>query len=43
MVHLVAPEHNERFREIMDRTIPGWPLRADELNRTRLPDEAWEE
>lgn len=42
MVHLVEPSHNERFREIMDRTMPGWSLRADELNRTHLPDEGWE-
>ena len=43
MVHLVEPSHNERFREIMDRTMPGWSLRADELNRAHLPDERWEE
>jgi hypothetical protein len=43
MVHLVEPSHNERFREIMDRTMPSWSLRADELNRTHLPDEGWEE
>ena len=43
MVHLVEPSHNERFRQIMDRTMPGWPLRAGELNRAHLPDEGWEE
>ncbi len=43
MVHLVEPSHNERFREILDRAMPGWPLRADELNRAHLPDEGWEE
>ena len=43
MVHLVEPSHNERFREIMDRAMPGWSLRADELNRAHLPDEGWEE
>ena len=42
MVHLIEPSHNERFREIMDRAMPGWPLRADELNRSHLPDEEWE-
>ncbi len=42
MVHLVEPSHNERFREIMDRAMPGWTLRADELNRSHLPDERWE-
>ena len=42
MVHLVEPSHNERFREIMDRAMPGWPLRADELKRSYLADEEWE-
>ncbi len=42
MVHLVEPSHNERFREIMDRAMPGWPLRADELSRSHLPDVGWE-
>ena len=42
MVHLIEPSHNERFREIMDRAMPGWTLRADELNRSHLPDEEWE-
>ena len=41
MVHLVEPSQNERFREIMDRAMPGWLLRADELNRAHLPDEEW--
>ncbi len=39
---LVEPSHNERFREIMDRAMPGWPLRVDELSRSHLPDEGWE-
>ena len=42
MVHLVEPSHNERFREIMDRAMPGWPQRVDELNRSQLPDEGWD-
>ena len=41
MVHLVEPSHNEGFREIMDRAMPDWPQRADELNRAHLPDEEW--
>ena len=43
MIHLIEPSHNERFREIIDGAMPGWPLRADELNRSHLPDEEWEE
>ena len=26
----------------MDRAMLGWPLRADELNRSHLADERWE-
>ena len=43
MAHLVEPSHNERFCEIMDRAMPGWHGRANELNRSRLPEEEWEE
>ena len=41
MVHLVEPAHNDRFREILDRVMPQWRLRAEELNRTSLADERW--
>ena len=42
MAHLVEPRHNDRFRELLDRLMPRWRLRAEELNRTRLADEGWE-
>ncbi len=42
MAHLVEPTHNDRFRKILDRVMPRWRLRAEELNRTRLADEGWE-
>ena len=42
MAHLLEPTHNDRFREILDRVMPQWRLRAEELNRTRLADEGWE-
>ncbi len=41
MVHLLEPTHNDRFREILGRVMPQWRLRAEELNGTRLADEAW--
>ena len=41
MAHLAEPSHNERFREILDRVMPSWRLRAEELNRTHLADEVW--
>ena len=43
MAHLAEPSHNERFREILDRVMPNWRLRAEELNRTHLADEVWGE
>ena len=41
MAHLVEPNHTKRFREVLDRVMPGWRLRADELNRMHLADEDW--
>ena len=41
MVHLIEQGHNERFRRILDRVMPGWQLRLDELNRASLTDERW--
>ena len=41
MVHLVEPCHNERFRTVLGQVMPGWRLRAEELNRTHLADEGW--
>ena len=26
MVHLIEASHNERFRELMDKIMPQWPL-----------------
>lgn len=41
MVHLIERGHNERFRAILDRVMPGWGGRVDELNHERLADEEW--
>ena len=43
MVHLVERSHNERFRAILDRVLPGWRQCLDELNSGHLADEGWEE
>ncbi len=43
MVHLIERSHNERFRTILDRVLPGWRQRLDELNSGHLADEGWEE
>ena len=34
MVHFQERLHNRRFYGLMDRFLPGWRLRRDELNRT---------
>ena len=41
MVHLLERGHNDRFREILDRVMPGWRMRLDELNQAYLADEEW--
>ena len=33
MIHLIERGHNERFRGILDRVMPGWRLRLEGLNR----------
>ena len=41
MAHLIEREHNERFRATLDRVMPRWRTRLDELNRTHLAEEDW--
>ena len=41
MTHLIERGHNERLRGILDRVMPGWRMRLDELNRAYLADEEW--
>ncbi len=41
MVHLIERTHNARFRELMDRAMPLWHSRRDELNRSPLAHEDW--
>ena len=36
MVHFLERDHNDRFRELMDRFMPQWRLHRDELNRAPL-------
>ncbi len=42
MVHLLERHHNDRFRSLMNRFLPGWELIRDELNREPLAHEDWE-
>jgi hypothetical protein len=41
MVHLLERNHNDRFRQHMDRLMPQWRARRDELNRAPLAHEDW--
>ena len=41
MIHLIERAHNDQFRRILDRVLPGWGARLDELNQAYLGDEGW--
>lgn len=42
LAHLVERSHNDRFVSMMDRFLPDWRARRDELNDAPLADEDWE-
>ena len=41
MAHLIERRHNDRFRGILDRAMPGWRARQEELTRAVMADERW--
>jgi predicted metal-dependent hydrolase len=41
MVHLLERHHNARFSTYMNRFMPVWRIRRDELNRAPLSHEDW--
>jgi predicted metal-dependent hydrolase len=41
LVHLIERKHNDRFKELMDRFLPLWRSRRDELNAAPLIQETW--
>lgn len=41
LVHLLERHHTDWFRELMDRFMPDWRLRQDELNKAPLAHEDW--
>jgi predicted metal-dependent hydrolase len=41
LVHLIERQHNDRFRQLMDRVMPLWRSYRDELNRSPLAHEEW--
>lgn len=41
MLHLLEPTHNTRFLALMDRFMPNWRLRRDQLNQLPVRHEEW--
>lgn len=41
MAHILEPNHNTRFVALMDRLLPQWRGRRDELNRLPVCHEKW--
>jgi predicted metal-dependent hydrolase len=41
MAHLLERSHGDRFTALMDRFMPDWRSRRDELNHAPLADEHW--
>jgi predicted metal-dependent hydrolase len=42
MAHLLEATHNARFIALMDRFMPSWRLRRDQLNQLPVRHEHWE-
>ena len=41
MVHLLEPTHNTRFLALMDRLMPQWRVRREQLNQLPVCHEEW--
>lgn len=41
MTHLLERNHGERFTRLMDKFLPDWRSRRDELNAAPLAEEIW--
>lgn len=41
MTHLLEPTHSARFVALMDRFMPSWKLRRDQLNQLPVRHEDW--
>ena len=42
MVHLIERNHNDRFRELMDKFMPQWRSCRDKLNQAPLAHSKWQ-
>lgn len=43
MTHYLERGHGERFTKLMDKEMPDWRMRRDQLNEEPLSDEKWAE
>ena len=41
LLHLLERDHNDHFRSLMDRFLPHWRLRQEELKQSPLAHEHW--
>ena len=41
LLHLRERRHNEQFQLLLDRHLPDWKKRRDELNRTPASHATW--
>jgi predicted metal-dependent hydrolase len=41
LLHLIEPNHGERFVSLMDANLPDWRQRRDLLNSSPLANETW--
>ena len=41
LAHLIERSHNERFRDLMDHSLPQWNLYRDQLNQAPLAHGDW--
>jgi predicted metal-dependent hydrolase len=41
MVHLLEPTHNAHFVALMDRLMPQWRVRREQLNRLPVRHQEW--
>ena len=41
MIHVLEPTHNARFTMLLDRAMPQWQHRRDELHRLPLAHQSW--
>jgi predicted metal-dependent hydrolase len=41
LIHLLEPTHNARFQAMLDRALPQWRFRRQQLNRLPVRHEEW--